>query len=202
MRARVSDDGLRVARETSESHYNCGTAVVERQFPPHCCHYEVLVTKVSKGAWSGAVSLRFYDKIDHIQRICAEDEPIHQLKSGVHVGDRVAAMLDDQGRTVSFLNGRNIGIARGLPVMPTNVPLWGVVDVYGSTEEVELAVSPTWSTETHHKFPQQFRRMIFELLLIHRREGNLLSTLPKWVLLDIFWILASIEVPPFTRPQM
>lgn len=51
-------------------------------------------------------------------------------------------------------------------------------------------VPPRWSIEDHSSFPPKYRAAVNTLLLVHAREGSLLSLLPKDLLLeDIFPLL-------------
>jgi len=61
---------------------------------------------------------------------------------------------------------------------------------------VKIAADPTWSHETHFRFPVEFRAAVKSALIYNRRkDANVFSTLPKEVVLYIVAIL-SINYEP------
>ena len=179
--------------------FDRAVVLIEKPFLPDSAYFEILITKVVP-MWTGGVMLRFVTDLKFAsEHNSAGDEPIDNIT--LKPGDVVGLLRDKEGKSCYYYNGQPIGEIKWLEKLPTNAPLFAVIDIYGQTEEICLSTLPEWSIQSHHQFPSTFKRVVKELLLIHRREGNLLATLPKFVLFDLIAILAQIEGPFFHVPK-
>lgn len=196
-RAVISPDGQRARRTEPVRYYDCATVCVEPAFDPRVgpCYFEVAILEHG-ASWSGSVKLRFTETDpQQISKVAGPDEPTNDTRHpGVDfvVGTRIGLLLE-AGRSVYFVNGKRLAVVEFLPDVPMDVPLHGIVDVYAKCIEVMLVQPLAWSEKVHAQFPAEFRSIAKTLLLCHRRQEppNLVSTLPKFVLLDIISLLGD-----------
>lgn len=195
-RAVISDDGKNAFRNNCEQCYNLATVVLSKPFAPtERLQVNLFVRKICS-KWAGNVCVRFVKdpKLVKDLPLTASSDPT----SDVGVGDLVTYHQDRTTGVCSyFVNGKCVGDVKwgsGMPDDPSQGPVFAVIDMYGCCGAIELCEPLVWSTETHLQFPPEFRAAVKTLLLCHRRQdGNLISTLPKFVLLDLFGILGDLH---------
>jgi hypothetical protein len=207
--AQVSEDGQEATRREPELNYNLAAVRVEPPVPTDRAYFEVLITGFT-AKWSGSLKLRFCaDEEAAMKRLkeddidCGQDPTTGAVP--VTVGMRIGLYRDpESGDCLYFRDGEQFGQWIDGKASTTARWLIPIVNLYARTTAVRFVHTHIeWSPETHREFPVAFRRVVKTLLLCHRRQGvdgNLLATLPKFVLLDIIVMLGdttnAVRMPP------
>jgi hypothetical protein len=190
----IKKDGQAAERGQAGDHYNGGTVMLDRPFGlDEALRVGFVVTGV-RPKWAGNVCVRFVREPAAVKDLplTARYDPTHELA----LGDRIECHMNRTGTITYYRNGALLGhtvFDKKHPNEPADVLLYCVIDLYAQTAAIELAEPVLWSPQTHSAFPPQFRAIVCAILLCHRRQdGNLMSTLPKFVLFDVFVALGEL----------
>ncbi|KAH3759162.1 hypothetical protein Pelo_9023 [Pelomyxa schiedti] len=119
-----------------------GACVValDAPIPSPCTHcFQVLIMETDAN-WSGSISLMFCTQLP--QKIPHDLRPgtLGRLEIKTRTADRFGISLEpESGCTILWHNGRDCGtLPDDYPVMPTDRPLFVMVDVYGEAKSIKL----------------------------------------------------------------
>lgn len=194
----ISEDGQTASRDSPSTSYHNSAVTLNRPIPVinGRAYFEVLINEPWMGTWSGSLKIKFFDQIGGISEDLLENGSDPTCGDAKILPGMLIGVLFDkkQNKMQYFRNGEPFDRPFD-PRLPLHSDhLWPVVYLYARTVSVSLVQPPEWSTETHRDFPQEFKMIVKTLLLCHRRQdGNLVSNLPKFVLLDeIFPFLGDL----------
>jgi hypothetical protein len=201
----ITEDGKGAERRDAMEVFNNAFVGIDVPYELDQCYYEVCVTKAIEDKWAGSIRMYF---VPDLANIAGGDLVASGTTCGrpqIPTGARIGLLFSPRlGTCCYFKDGQPFGapfsylsiVNRSKPEHPRR--LYGVFEIYGRCAAVRLLhTHATWSPETHAEFPLEFRRTVRVLLLCHRRQDggsgeNLIASLPKFVLFDIFVLLADL----------
>ena len=207
----ISEDGQFATRKSPTMKFDRAWVEIDKPFQVSkedgSVSFEVMITRFQKG-WSGNLKMRL---VEDCEKVCDEELEVNNepVIGGVDLeeGTRVRFVRKSNGESVYLFNGEEVGKVEwqkpsGKQTAAPTKALFGMVHVYAKTSGIRLIEPMNWSTETHQMFPKEFKKIVISMLMCHRRQdGNLVSSLSKFVLMDVFSILGGLYcvLPPLPK---